>query len=85
MSRDSVALAGALARLLHDDELRAALGRRGRELAEREYSLDLYIRRHRALYEDVIARHAARGDGEGPDRAHLGGVLEMGDGGAKLS
>ena len=59
-ARDAVALAGALARFLNDEELRMATGKRARELAEREYSLDLYVRRHLALYEEVIERHAAR-------------------------
>jgi glycosyltransferase involved in cell wall biosynthesis len=72
-ARDPVALAAALARLLRDDELRLATGRRARELAEREYSLDLYIRRHHALYEDAIARHGATDDGEDPDRERRGG------------
>jgi glycosyltransferase involved in cell wall biosynthesis len=87
-ARDTVALAAALARLLNDDELRAAMGRRARELAESEYSLDLYVRRHRALYDDVIARHAAKGDGEDSDRARRGdrrGVPGSGDRGADES
>jgi glycosyltransferase involved in cell wall biosynthesis len=42
-------LVTALRRLLGDPALRREVGVRGRLRAERDYSLDLYIARHRAL------------------------------------
>jgi glycosyltransferase involved in cell wall biosynthesis len=41
----------ALEVLLRDDALRARLGRRGRELAEREFSTEVQVDRYLALYE----------------------------------
>lgn len=55
--RDSVALAGAIKRLLEDDNLRDGVGRQARQIAEREYALPLYAQRHVSLYQDVIERH----------------------------
>ena len=40
--RDQAALAQALERLLHDDSLRAALGRRGAEIVRRKYQFNLF-------------------------------------------
>jgi glycosyltransferase involved in cell wall biosynthesis len=54
---DSVALAGAIKRLLNDDDLRSRLGGQARQLAEQEYSFPLYVERHVKLYEDVIKCH----------------------------
>jgi glycosyltransferase involved in cell wall biosynthesis len=56
-AKDSVALAGAIKRLLDDDDLRSELGGQARQLAEREYSFPLYVQRHIKLYEEVIERH----------------------------
>lgn len=61
-TRDSEALAGALKRLLGDESLRATMAQQARDLAKREYSLDDYVRKHVALYRDVVERHVA------PDR-----------------
>ncbi|MDB4891924.1 MAG: hypothetical protein JWL61_3779 [Gemmatimonadetes bacterium] len=57
---DREALIGALKQLLDNDELRAKIGVQARQLAEREYSLDLYGQRHLRLYAEVIERHAER-------------------------
>lgn len=54
---DSVALAGAIKRLLDDDDLRSELGGQARQIAEREYAFPLYVQRHIRLYEEVIERH----------------------------
>ena len=54
---DSEALAGAIKRLLDNDDLRIELGRQARQLAEREYAFPLYVQRHISLYEEVIERH----------------------------
>jgi glycosyltransferase involved in cell wall biosynthesis len=47
-------LAGGLAAVLGDGELRERLGRRGRELVEEEYGAELQARRYAALYETVV-------------------------------
>lgn len=54
---DSVALAGAIKRLLDDDDLRSELGGQARQIAEREYAFPLYVQRHISLYEEVIEHH----------------------------
>lgn len=56
-SGDSVLLAAAVERLLGDSDLREAMGREGRLIAEREYSSQLYIQRHLDLYRTVFDRH----------------------------
>ncbi len=52
--RDAESLAEGLRRLLADDDARARMGRRAREVAEAEYGLDLQARRFATLYEDVV-------------------------------
>jgi glycosyltransferase involved in cell wall biosynthesis len=54
---DSMALAGAIKRLLDDDALRNGLGRQARQIAEHEYAFPQYVQRHIRLYEEVIERH----------------------------
>jgi glycosyltransferase involved in cell wall biosynthesis len=54
---DSNALAGAIQKLLEDDDLRKRLGKQARQIAEQEYALPLYVQRHLSLYEDAIKRH----------------------------
>lgn len=56
-ARDSVALAAAIQRLLTDDDLRVALGKQARQIAEQEYSLPKYLQSHINMYEDAIERH----------------------------
>src|SRR5690606_24828257 len=53
--RDAPALAAALRPLLTDRPLRAEMGRRGRERAEREWGSDVVLRQMLALYADVLA------------------------------
>lgn len=50
---DPLALAGAVTRLLRDEALRAALGRRGREVAEREFDWDVVASRYLETFEQV--------------------------------
>jgi glycosyltransferase involved in cell wall biosynthesis len=52
--RDSVALADAVQRLLDDGELRARMGCAGRQLAEREFSIEYVIAAHLALYRELM-------------------------------
>lgn len=56
-AKDSVALTGAIQKLLEDDDLRDKLGKQARQIAEREYTFPLYVQRHVSLYEAVIERH----------------------------
>jgi glycosyltransferase involved in cell wall biosynthesis len=50
-------LAQGLRTLLGDDELLAKLGRRCREVAEQEFSVDVQVQRYAQLYEELV--HAA--------------------------
>ena len=61
--RDVEDFAGGLALLLDDPALRASMGRRGREVAEREYSLELQAQRFLGVYRQAIERHHARVSG----------------------
>jgi glycosyltransferase involved in cell wall biosynthesis len=51
---DPSALAGAIARLLEDRELRERLGRSGRELVLRRFTAAHMARRFEALYEELV-------------------------------
>jgi glycosyltransferase involved in cell wall biosynthesis len=52
--RDSRALAAALDTLIRDPELRASMGRRGRTIVEREFSLEKIITDSLRLYESTL-------------------------------
>jgi glycosyltransferase involved in cell wall biosynthesis len=58
---DGAALAGQIVRLLRDDALRAEIGRGSRALAESRYSWQAIGRSIDAMYDELIARHAGRG------------------------
>lgn len=51
--RDSIALAGAIRRLVDDRELRAGMGRRGREIVEQEFALPIVAEAFARLYRAV--------------------------------
>jgi glycosyltransferase involved in cell wall biosynthesis len=51
---DPAALAGALNRLLTDDELRRRFGQAGLARARAEFSAETYVSRTQAAYEDVL-------------------------------
>lgn len=53
--RDANGLAEALRRLFADAGLRKRLGAAGKELQQREYSLDAMVRKTEALYEELVA------------------------------
>jgi len=53
--KDAGRLADAIERLLRDRELRARMGRRGRERAVSEFSLDMVVRRTMDLYETLLS------------------------------
>ena len=54
--RDSVALAGAIERLLGDPAMCKRMGEAGRALAEREYDVENVARAHLRIYSDLKAR-----------------------------
>jgi len=51
---DPAALAAALRRLLGDPALRAAMGRRGQEVARERFTVDRMVERYEQLYEEVL-------------------------------
>jgi glycosyltransferase involved in cell wall biosynthesis len=58
---DAESLANHLVRLCGDAELRAEQGRAGRDLAHRQFGLDVMLRRYEQVYDEVIAaRHRPR-------------------------
>ncbi len=55
-SQDPAAVAGALLRLLEDDDLRRRLGENGRRLVEREYSVGAVTASLLVVYQSVASR-----------------------------
>lgn len=55
-------LAKVISLLLGDNELRRKIGRQGRQIAEQEYSLKLYIERHIKLYTKIIDNRLKRSE-----------------------
>jgi glycosyltransferase involved in cell wall biosynthesis len=53
--RDPEALAEALARLLADADMRVAMGKRGREKAVAEFSIERVVTETIAIYQEVLA------------------------------
>lgn len=51
---DPKALAAAIDELMADDERRAAMGRRSREVAEQMFTLDAMVERYCAVYEGIL-------------------------------
>jgi len=66
---DAEAFADALAHLVSNPELRAALGGRGREFVERSYSVERLVADVHYLYEDVLdtAETRASADARGAE------------------
>jgi len=58
--RDTNALADAMERLLNDRERLQAMGRAGRELAEREFDVRKVVDRHLEIYRELLAEKAVR-------------------------
>ena len=52
--RDAEALADALQRLIENPEERRAMGRAGRELAEREFAIEKIVHAHMAIYDELL-------------------------------
>ncbi len=51
---DSAALAMAIERLLADAQLRTAMGKRGRELVEKEFSEEIVVKQTLAVYQEIL-------------------------------
>ena len=70
---DHEALASAIVRLLLEDETALGLGRQGRRLVEKEYSLGTMLDRLEVLYQGLLdrprTRAGTRSDGIGGDRS----------------
>ncbi len=57
---DADALAGAMDRLLSDDELRERLGAQARERAFKEFTIPEMCRRTRSVYDEVVSKRSDR-------------------------
>jgi glycosyltransferase involved in cell wall biosynthesis len=53
-ARDASALAKEIERLMKDDELRQEMGRAGRDLAEREFSIEKVVATHLDIYQELL-------------------------------
>ena len=58
-ARDAKKLAGAIERLITDAALRQQMGRQGRILAEREFSIDKVVLAHLEIYNELDAKNSA--------------------------
>ena len=58
--RDALALAQALAHLIHSAGLRAAMGKAGRDLAERDFNIDHVVVAHLLIYQELLEPCALR-------------------------
>lgn len=56
---DAKQLSAKILQLLEDDHLRTRLSRQCREVAVKEYNLDLYVNRHIALYQQTLGADPA--------------------------
>jgi len=50
-ARDVVSLVSAIEKLIVNDDIRLAMGRAGRELAEKEYSINKIVSQHLQIYK----------------------------------
>jgi glycosyltransferase involved in cell wall biosynthesis len=53
-ARDAVALADAIERLIKDAPTRRAMGKAGRELAEREFGIEKVVEAHLRIYDELL-------------------------------
>ena len=53
-ARDTFALAKEIERLMEDDVLRQRMGRAGRDLAEREFSIEKVVATHLGIYQELL-------------------------------
>jgi glycosyltransferase involved in cell wall biosynthesis len=68
-ARDSADLAGALAMLIENSDLRARMGARGRELAVREYSVDIILNQMLSVYRELLGSRLKLCDASAKDAA----------------
>lgn len=55
-ARDTKALADTIQRLIEDSELRQQMGKEGRRLAERKFSIENAVQAHLGIYQTLIMR-----------------------------
>jgi glycosyltransferase involved in cell wall biosynthesis len=53
--RNAKALADAIQRLLEDVDLRQRMGREGRRLAEKEFTIEKVVQAHLDIYRELVA------------------------------
>jgi glycosyltransferase involved in cell wall biosynthesis len=56
--QDPAAFAAAVARLLHDPDRAAEMGRRGQERRRKEFDIDVMVKRLEELYTELRAKVA---------------------------
>lgn len=54
-ARDTIALASAIQRLIENASLRRRMGREGRRLAEKEFSIEKIVQEHLDIYRTLVA------------------------------
>lgn len=55
-ARDASSLAQEIERLMQDGDLRQQMGRAGRDLAEREFSIEKVVATHLSIYQELLER-----------------------------
>lgn len=56
-TKDAIALAGAFEKLLLDKALRIQMGKAGRNLAEREFTIESVVNKHLSIYSELLANN----------------------------
>lgn len=64
--RDPKALADALQRLIENPEQRRAMGRAGRDLAQRTFAIESIVDAHLDLYRELLPQQSEQGEGRWP-------------------
>lgn len=56
-TKDAIALAGAFEKLLLDKALRIKMGKAGRNLAEREFTIESVVNKHLSIYSELLTNN----------------------------
>lgn len=57
-AKNSTALAGALLKLIRDPKLRKSMGKRGRKIVERDYSLEMVLNQTLGIYQSLLNQNS---------------------------